>query len=682
MIEVEAPDGTIIEFPAGTDDATIDRVMRENFAPQPSKKSRSAELMDAAIAAPSEDEYRRLMAEANAAAVEDGETPDGVVFNPNTGALTDIGLRQDKGRANAVMQGVGQGVSFGGMDEAVGALYGLTGPGTYQQNRDYALASMRGDLKSARDNHRKTTVASEVGGGLLNALGTMGLVGTGKSLVGTMGRNIGMGAATGAAYGFGQAEGGAENRLAAGRKGAAFGGIAGAAAQPLAWGMRQAGNALVGAYRNVIPGASQAAIRNALGEVVEQSGQSVDDVVAALRAAANEGQGNFTVADALGEAGQRQLAGTARRGGSARQVAAEFLDSRQAGQGERVAQFVDDALGVGGKTADATRAGLTESRRAAADAAYGAARDQAGAVNLNKAIGAIDDLLMRDPILGDTPLTRGAMGERLMQVRSQLTNGDTQLIDFNTVLNLKSDLFEQMQRNPRLAATMRPVYSALDDALEGASSGYRAANDSYRAASRVIDQLDEGAAAFRPSQRGADTAAQYAGLSGDAERAAFRAGYGDRALAGVERGAFGANKARPFTSQKSAEEIGAMATDPARFARQIGRENTMFATRSAALGGSKTADNLADMLSTNWLERVPTGPMDAVRSGVNALGHLAKGQNPATREAIVRQLLSTGDEAAQALAAAVARGDKLTANQQLMVDTLLFLSQGAARQIE
>lgn len=33
MIEVEAPDGSIIEFPDGTDDQTIDRVMRENFAP-------------------------------------------------------------------------------------------------------------------------------------------------------------------------------------------------------------------------------------------------------------------------------------------------------------------------------------------------------------------------------------------------------------------------------------------------------------------------------------------------------------------------------------------------------------------------------------------------------------------------------------------------------------------------
>lgn len=33
MIEVEAPDGSIIEFPDGTEDGTIDRVMRENFAP-------------------------------------------------------------------------------------------------------------------------------------------------------------------------------------------------------------------------------------------------------------------------------------------------------------------------------------------------------------------------------------------------------------------------------------------------------------------------------------------------------------------------------------------------------------------------------------------------------------------------------------------------------------------------
>lgn len=685
IFELQGPDGAVYEVDA-PDEASAVSAFQQMFAPPPPvERPQSQVLMDqydAAVAAGDNAEADRLLKEATYAATQDGSAPDSVTYNPNTGRMVDLDLKEDPmlfgGRGGAALQGGGQGLGFGLFDEAVGALHGVTGGGTYQQNYDYARDVMRHDLQRSREQYPITTIGAEVLGGVGSGLGATSAVPAARTMAGTMGQNIGLGAGLGALYGFGAGEG--DGRVKNALNQGAIGGIVGAAAQPLAWAARTGWNALANAGRNVMPSASPVSVGNALHAALRGSGQSSDEVVNALKMASADGQDVFRLADALGISGQRSLSGAVRQGGEAKRIASEFLDTRQAGQGERLSRLVSEALGVD-DTANATRATMTAARGRAADAAYGAARDQSGAVNLNKAIGAIDDLLMRDPILGDTPLTRGAMGERLMQVRSQLTNGDAQLIDFNTVLNLKSDLFEQMQRNPRLAATMRPVYSALDDALEGASRGYRAANDAFRTASREIDQIDAGIAASRPSRRAADTVAEYGGLQSDAQRGAYRAGYGDRVLGRIEGAAEGVNKARPLTSQKSAEELAAMARDPDLLSRAIGRENTMFQTRNMALGGSQTADNLMDIAGTNALARIPTTVMGVLDAGLGAVNSLARGQNAATREAIVRALLSSGDEAATALAGAVARGEQLTRQQIALMRTLLVGGQQAGGQV-
>lgn len=687
IFELQGPDGAVYEVDA-PDEASAVSAFQQMFAPPPPvERPQSQALMDqyeAAVAAGNDAEADRLLKEATYAATQDGSAPDSVTYNPNTGRMVDLDLKEDPmlfgGRGGAALQGGGQGLGFGLFDEAVGALHGVTGGGTYQQNYDYARDVMRHDLQRSREQYPITTTGAEVLGGVGAGLGATSGIPAARNIPGTMGQNIGVGAGLGALYGFGSGEGGAQDRVIGAKNSALLGAAAGAAAQPLAWAARTGWNAIANAGRNIMPSASPVSVGNALHAALKGSGQSSDEVVNALKMASADGQDVFRLADALGISGQRSLSGAVRQGGEAKRIASEFLDTRQAGQGERLSRVVSDALGID-DTANATRATMTAARGRAADAAYGAARNQAGAVNLNKAIGAIDDLLMRDPILGDTPLTRGAMGERLMQVRSQLTNGDAQLIDFNTVLNLKSDLFEQMQRNPRLAATMRPVYSALDDALERASRGYRAANDSYRAASREIDQIDAGIAASRPGRRAADTVAEYGRLQSDAQRGAYRAGYGDRVLSRIEGAAEGANKARPLTSQKSAEELAAMARDPDLLSRAIGRENTMFQTRNMALGGSQTADNLMDIAGTNALARIPTTVMGVLDAGLGAVNSLARGQNAATREAVVRALLSSGDEAATALAGAVARGEQLTRQQIAVMRTLLVGGQQAGAQV-
>lgn len=82
------------------------------------------------------------------------------------------------------------------------------------------------------------------------------------------------------------------------------------------------------------------------------------------------------------------------------------------------------------------------------------------------------------------------------------------------------------------------------------------------------------------------------------EQAAFRAGYADPAIARLESASLSptTNKARILQTPKIRDELQAFspADNTQVLGRRIGREQRMFDTAAAALGGSKTADNLAD----------------------------------------------------------------------------------------
>jgi hypothetical protein len=101
--------------------------------------------------------------------------------------------------------------------------------------------------------------------------------------------------------------------------------------------------------------------------------QIADDI----RSAAAEGQGMFTAADAMGNAGQRMLSTTARAPGQARTDVVNFLEGRQAGQGRRISGALTEGFDSP-QTAAQTEARMTAQRGADADAAYGAVRQNAG----------------------------------------------------------------------------------------------------------------------------------------------------------------------------------------------------------------------------------------------------------------------------------------------------------------
>jgi hypothetical protein len=133
---------------------------------------------------------------------------------------------------------------------------------------------------------------------------------------------------------------------------------------------------------------------------------------------------------------------------------------------------------------------------------------------------------------------------------------------------------------------------------------------------------------------------------------AYRTGYVDPLIEAAQSAPYGANKARPLINDAFQAEAGAMAPGNSLMQRRIGREDTMFQTRNAATGNSKTAENLADdaamgaapalslvgqVVSGNWGGALRT----ALAAGSNALS----GNTPEVRQEVARLLMTRGQNA-------------------------------------
>lgn len=599
-----------------------------------------------------------------------GQAPEGFVLNPKTGQMEDLRSPNNPniatGRGTAAAQGVGQGVSFGSMDEVVGGMYGATGPGTFDQNYDYATGKMREELRRGREQHPVVTYGSEIGAGALTGggLGAAAL-GTGTTVAGMAGRGALTGAIEGAAYGFASGEGGLANRANNAAYSGAIGGAVGAAAPVAIAAIKGGGQLATNPVMTALNIPSQTKASRAIQTYVNRSGQTPQQIDDAIRAATREGQPEYMLADALGNPGQRGLAGVARKPGDARREIVDRLMQRQDGQAGRLSQFVDEGLNDPqnvGKTAQNVQAGLVDARRTAANEAYDAARAGAGPVDVRDALAVIKARtrgIAGSGVKGDG-IDAKLLGfrSRLAAPKSALPKGTTsrELSDFDRVLGVKQDVEDAIGAALRAgrnneARELGKLKSALDGALEEASDGYRAANDGFAQASRAIDQVDAGMAAPGPRVRAQDTVATYGGLTPD-QQSAFRSGYADPLLARIEKDAPGVNKARPLRSDKARAELDALSVDPALLGRRIERENTMFETGAQALGGSRTADNMADMAETNALSAPLIANLLSGRWGSAAtqagqgILNTFSGNSEATRALIAKALMGADVQAA------------------------------------
>ncbi len=592
------------------------------------------------------------------------------------------------GMAATALLGATQGATFGFGDEIVARIMSADPNITYDQ----ALQMARDTTAAGKNANPVTGVASEIAGAVLGGMGAAkagagalgavapGLMGGG--LAGASARGLVGGALQGGAYGFGAGEG--DGRMESAGMGALIGGAAGGAIPGLVAGASKGINAAWDAIGGAVGGSLGAGGRSsrALQTALSRSGMTVDQVDDAVRSAAGEGQPVFTVADALGSPGQRMLSGVARQPGDARNQIVDMLTKRQDGQGRRLGSFVADALDAPDTAAQRT-AGLTAARGQAADAAYDAARGGAGPVDIRSALSAIDDRIggmQGSGVVGD------GIDAKLSGYRSRLAaqpgpdGVSRELSDFDRVLGVKQAIQDDIGAAVRSgrnneARELGKLQSALDAALEESSGGYRAANDGFRTASRVIDQVDAGKAATSGRVRSADTLQTYGRLTAD-EQAAFKSGYADPLLAKIEGSAPGVNKVRPLMDEASAAELGAMAKDPALLQRQLGREGTMFETNALALGGSRTADNLQDIADVGKFDTGMIANLLSGRIGAAAGQLLPKlaGKNEATRALIARALLS-GD--AKAALAPIAQDAAKSASNRKLMELLLNSTQRA-----
>lgn len=605
----------------------------------------------------------------------------GFPVQPQGGSSTNSPAVADLGQGlNAALAGAANGASLGFADEGLGLAGGISSmvqgngylPG-YQAARD----DVRAGMGQARTANPMEFGAGGIAGSLVPAIAAAPYA-TGASLLGTSARGAALGALEGGLAGAGNADG--EGIIPSAGRGALIGGAIGGLA-PAAVALAKAGliDVPVAGVDAIIGRANQGKAARAVGGALRSSGKTRQDIASALAAASSEGQPMYGVMDALGTAGQRQASGIARAGGDAGTEIADFLSKRQAGQGDRVGSFVEDAFGFRGRptpqpgtniipqgykftensaqvlakpqrsAADLTN-NLTIARSNSADVAYDASRSNAAPVNLNDAIATIDNLTKRDPILGDSALADTVIGKRLKALRAQMTNGKQQLIDFDSVLNIKQDMFSTMEGLRKAGKTvpkeLSDVYGALDSALETSSDMYRIANDQFRSASKVIGAVDEGAMMANRG-RAADNVPAFQAMNPDMQGSA-RVGYGDTLLNALERNQSPtANKAKPLIqSQKRAAEAEAMALQPDLYARRLGRESDMWETQNRALGGSRTADNQQDIagLAGGALGAARSAASmnlgDAVSKIAGLLAPIAKIQTPATRQLIARALMS------------------------------------------
>jgi hypothetical protein len=580
-------------------------------------------------------------------------------------AQKEFAERKKAGLTQPTQKQLLQGLTFNFGDEILAGLstpFEMVKRGTFSPVEGYKHAKAAEDveLEDARKNGGMLGTAAEIGGGVMSGAGIGSIVGRGLGAgAGLLSRSA-AGAADAGILG-GVAGFGGGNNLSERVGGAALGSAVGGAVGGLAPGAVALGSRVLSPITNNIRALRdpQGFGNNQIARGVVESGMQPDDIANSLSRAAYDGQEMFTVADAMGNAGQRMLATTARSPGVARTNVINALESRQADQGQRVAGALAEGLDAP-RTAAQTRTAMETARTNEANAAYGRVRQDAGVFDPSRVIAHIDETIPPNPFGGAQPLADDSIEATLRNYRARLTDGNSMLTDFQSALRTRRDIADAAQKATQSGQGNRAhdlgnVVREMDAALEEASTGFRQANRNFAQHSRDIEAIDAGRVAASQRARPEDTIPEFRALSPRGQQA-YRAGYADPKIALAQNSAFGANKARPLTSDAFAAESQAIAPmrTGAQMARRLDRENTMFQTRNAVTGNSKTVENLNDdaafgadpaAIGQFATQLIGGNIGGALRTAMGALSNGWNGNTAAVREHVANVLMQNAQNA-------------------------------------
>lgn len=630
---------------------------------------------------------------------------------PAAPKMADDGRNNLKGKVGAALRGVADTMTFGMTDEIIAGLDTMIGKGDgYADN----LAFQRKLAKDDAEQRGGYRVSGQLAGGVTSGLGLAkaGLsfgANAAKSGLG-LGRIALGGAADGAIMG-GLGGAGSGEDLASRLTGAATGTVAGGAiggAVPFGVaGAAMAAKPLIAPIMSRLR--PDAYAESALGEGLKRSGATADDIANRLMGARADGQEVFTVADAMGNAGQRMLSTVARNPSDARQGVIDALLGRQMDQGRRVAGALQDATGTP-LTAAQYKTMLEAQRGTDAARNYAPVKLETQPIDVSRPVGIANraispaadmdalargrvptDLAARAGVEGQEAVIRDPIASALKEARSYLAAPDLTLSNVNKAFRAKTNI-DQMIANATekgqgaLVAELAPVRDALDEALAATSKSYAGARDSYRGASQVVDAVDTGRAMAAPRSRPGDNLSTFGALPNDEAQRAARIGYFDPLIARAENQAGTmSNSARPLISESFRQEMPVLAAPGAapQLGRRIAREQRMFETSNAAMGGSKTADNLADAADASRFDpgimsQLLRGrPIDAAISAITRGIGEAQGKSTPVIERLAKALMERDPEVARQLLGRGASASSTSDARRALVNMLLT-SSGAA----
>jgi hypothetical protein len=599
MIEVEAPDGSIIEFDEGTSPDVMRAALRKYRAP-------------AKEAAPSNPLGLTKALENANQRVKETEGIGGV-------------LRALPEAIGGTALNAAQGATLGFADEAMAGLAALPKAASERKSMGQAygeaLQGIRGFEKDVYETSPGAATVSQIGGGLLTAgAGAAGNIGRGvqalkasgagpiRQAFSAIGRGAASGAGIGALEGFGSEEGGLGNRAMGAGIGGAVGGLTGAALPAGA----ALGKGAVTAAGNIASGALSPG-RRAMGlarEVLDNAGLNSPEAVAARL---EELGPTATLAD-LGKRGQRLARTLLDMLGKGGEQIGDVLEKRAADRADRLVTEAGSALNPQGKSFYGTIDEIARTQEQKAAPKYQEAFANARPVDITDVLGGIDKEL---------PTSKGGIRTALERAKGLLQTQDgsfdTSLEGLHQSKMALDDAIQSATKDSSLGnvarAKLKEVRGNLLKAMDASNPTYGEARSIWAGQAAAEDALEQGRAFTKLDPE--EIRKTLSGMD-ETSREAFKTG--------VMRALEDGKEALPASLKKSknANQLRAIFGDDQAFEKFTRRAEgeRIQAKTEGGMGGSRTASSLSDIddfqQKTGILSSLLRG--DLMGAGAQALG--------------------------------------------------------------
>jgi hypothetical protein len=404
-----------------------------------------------------------------------------------------------------------------------------------------------------------------------------------------------------------------------------------------------------------------------VAKVYRDSGENLTDVVQRMANARAAGQPDYMLADALGKEGTRKLAAQAKTPGEARDTISDYLAKRNKNLPINTGDEVGRAMGAPMSAAAATESLIDKASREAAPLYRKA---ESVPTWSNKLQEFLDNDLAKQGL---------AAGRKIQDIRAAGTGRpanatDAVITDFNPAVdasisgvpNMKVinqlkvglDRMIESEVNPAtgrvnaMGSAIRDYKNRLLAEVDAINPAYKEARNIYRGSMEVKDAVEFGRD-MATRGRHVDTVPEFKAMS-HAEQQGARIGYADKIREGLEKNRY--PTALQGDVPKGVHELDALSLyqgprqpgRPDQLRQYLNRNEEMRATSKAAIGGSSTAENLADITSApGGAELVGAigsaahgNPFGVARNAYELFLRGAKGESEAQRSAIAKMLMA------------------------------------------